>query len=104
RLDGHLTLKRSFGRDHLRVYPSHLVRSLFRQDVADGLADCGPDAGAGPSLGATVDERVLAREVLDKDENRSVITDGLELGVMHAPRRACAVALRGAVAQPRLGG
>jgi len=103
RLDGHLTLERSLGRDHLGVRQCDFVRSFFRHDVAGGLADCGPDGGAGPGLGSAVDEHVVAGEVLDKDQNRSVIQDGLELGLIDAQRTVCLVPLPCALAQTCLG-
>ncbi len=99
RLDGHLTLERSLGRDHLGVGLGDLVRARFRHDVADALADGGPDAGAGPALGGAVDEGVLAGQVLDEDEHRSVLHDGLELGLADAQRIVRRVALPRALAQ-----
>ena len=103
RLDRHLTLERSLGRDHLGVRQHDLACSLLRHDVAGGLADRGRDAGARPSLGSAVDERVGAGEVLDQDENRSVIHDGLELRLVDAQRSVCLVTLPCALAQTRLG-
>jgi hypothetical protein len=96
RLDAHLTLQRRLGRDHFGVGLGDLVGAFLRHDVAHRLADLGRDPGADPGLGRAVDERVVAGEVLHKDQNRSVIQDGLELSLIEAQRTIGLVTLPGA--------
>ena len=93
RIHGHLALERRLGCGDLAIRPFHVVRAFLGHHIPDLLADGGRAGGTDPSFGGAVHERVAALEVLDEDEHRRVIHDGLELGLVGAQRRAGLVAL-----------
>ena len=79
RLHDELTLRRGLGRDDRAIGRAHVFRGPLRQEVLRCHAEVGLASFGGPSLGGAVDEGVAPLEVLDEDENRGVVHDGLKL-------------------------